>query len=165
MTYLTLVKLKWFTGSRKSILPLPKYSLSAQHFISDGSVYTLSHSRSQTDRDHISVVSCLWYRMILLRLPLSSLLWSLLSSFLQIIWLPMLLLLYLFSSDDQCVIHFEGAECTLLVFLSMKHSTRKWDFAIKWKELQCAQEDVAVRFLKQSPQTVKGAGHIINTVY
>ena len=37
------------------------------------------------------------------------------------------------------------------------------DIATKWKELQCTQEDVAVRFLKQSPQTVK-VQDVINTV-
>ena len=33
------------------------------------------------------------------------------------------------------------------------------DFANKWKELRCAQGDVAVRFPKQNLETVKGAGY------
>ena len=65
----------------------------------------------------------------------------------------------LFFPDDPCVFHFEGAELySACIPFSETHYNKVLDFSTEWKELQCMQVDVAVRFLKQSPQTVKGAG-------
>ena len=60
-----------------------------------------------------SVVNCLWYSMILLRLPLSSFI------VLSLLMFPSnkmtAYVTFFFSPDDQCVIHFEGtvAPCLL----------------------------------------------------
>ena len=95
--------------------------------------------------------------MILLRLPLSLLLWSLFCCFLQIKWLPRSLLFLqmtsvLFTLKGQsysgCLYSFQ--------WNTLQESIR---FCHQVERVQCRREDAAVRFLKWSPQSVKDAGH------
>ena len=71
-----------------------------------------------------------------------------------------MLLLFVFFQMTSLLFTLKGQSCTLLVFLSMKHVTRKCRISPQiGKSCSVRQGCVAVRFLKQTHR-LKGAEHL-----
>ena len=66
-------------------------------------------------------------------------------------------LCYLFFQMNSVLFTLKGQSYSACIHFNGTRCKKVLDFATKWKELQCTQEDVAIRFLKQSPQPVKDA--------